>query len=82
MECEMSMIGELTFFHGLQINQTVNVYLLTNSNMLKMYLKNSVWAPPNHVLPLWIPLKKLIKIIILHLLARRDIEVWLVEFYI
>lgn len=30
MEFEMSKVGELTFFHGLQINQQVNVYLLTN----------------------------------------------------
>jgi len=52
-EFEMSMMGELNFFLGLQIKQTKNGIFLSKQNIAKSCLTCLVWKMLNKWPPLW-----------------------------
>ena len=55
-EFEMSMIGELSFFHGLQIKQLKKGTFVCQSKYVKDILKKFVWKMQNQSRLLWTPM--------------------------
>ena len=52
-EFEMSMLGELTFFLGLQVSQSDKEIFISQTKYIKDMLKSLRWKTPSLLVLLW-----------------------------